>query len=304
MKNKIVIAMTIMTMSAAMLAGCGSSVDQGTTAETTTETTADAEDTTDTADTEDTQIANPWTETDATGILETTGFLMSAPSGATNVTYSVMEEDGLAQMSYELDGASWNYRMQAGEKMTDISGMNYSWDMEEGEFLGMAANFYAYVGDDEMVQLVCWYDALTGINYSLSATGDDLDGMDIQAYAESIYSSMQGEATDDPTGDAENELKEYFLGEHTRSEDGSTLTIKDNGDGTYDIAISVTRLASLEGGVGTFAEHKMTFEVQDPSENTLKGMIYRDSDNSLVVRITDSSWEYLPNGEELAGFGK
>ncbi len=301
MKNKIVIAMTIMTMSAAMLAGCGSSTDQGTTAETTTETTADAEDTTDTADTEDTQIANPWTETDATGILETTGFLMSAPSGATNVTYSVMEEDGLAQMSYELDGASWNYRMQAGEKMTDISGMNYSWDKEEGEFLGMAANFYGYVGDDEMVQLVCWYDALTGINYSLSATGDDLDGMDIQAYAESIYSSMQGEATDDPTGDAENELKEYFLGEHTRSEDGSTLTIKDNGDGTYDIAISIARpIVYLEDTAGTFAEHKMTFEL----ENTLKGMIYRDSDNSLVVRITDSSWESLPNGEELAGFGK
>ena len=304
MKNKFVIAMLILSMSTAMV-GCGSSASEGTTTETATETTTDSEDTTDTEDSVDTQIANPWTETDATGILNATGFLMSAPSGASNVTYSYLEEDGLAQMSYELDDADWTYRMQATEKLSDISGMNYSWDLEdEGEVSGMAANYYGYAGDDEMVQLVCWYDALTGIDYSLSATGTDLDGMDMQAYAESIYTSMQGEATDDPTGDAENELKEYFLGEHTKSDDGSTLTIADNGDGTFDIAISITRLASMEGGVGTFAEHKMTFEIEDPSENTLKGMIYRDSDNSLVIRITDSTWDYLPNGEELSGFGK
>lgn len=304
MKNKFVIAMFVLSMSAAMV-GCGSSSEQGSTTEATTETTTDTTDTTDTEDTEDTQIANPWTETDATGILDATGFLMTPPSGAADVTYSYLEEDGLAQMSYTLDDASWNYRMQAAEKLSDISGMNYSWDLEEeGEVSWMAANYYAYVGDEETVYLVCWYDALTGIDYSLSATGTDLEGMDIQAYAESIYTSMQGEATDDPTGDAENELKEYFLGEHTRSEDGSSLTIEDNGDGTYAVAFSITRLASLEDGVGTFAEHKMTFEIQDPSENTMKGMIYRDSDNSLVIRITDSTWDYLPNGEELSGFGK
>ncbi len=305
MKKKFVTAMLIMTMSASLLAGCGSSSDTGSTDTTKTEESTDTEASSDAADTEEDAIANPWTETDATGILNATGFLMSAPAGATNVTYSYIEDDGLAQMSYELDGKNWNYRMQYTDMLTDISGMNYNWDSEEeGEVSWMAANYYAYVGDEEMVHLVCWYDALTGIDYSLSATADDLDGMDIQAYAEQIYTSMQGEATDDPTGDAENELKEYFLGEHTRSEDGSTLTITDKGDGTYDIAISITRLTSMEGGVGTFADHKMTFEIQDQSENPMKGMIYRDSDNSLVIRITDSTWDYLQTGEELAGFGK
>ncbi len=305
MKKKFVTAMLIMTMSASLLAGCGSSSDTGNTDTTKTEESTGTEDSSDAADTEEDAIANPWTETDATGILNATGFLMSAPAGATNVTYSYIEDDGLAQMSYELDGKNWNYRMQYTDMLTDISGMNYNWDSEEeGEVSWMAANYYAYVGDEEMVHLVCWYDALTGIDYSLSATAADLDGMDIQAYAEEIYTSMQGEATDDPTGDAENELKEYFLGEHTRSEDGSTLTITDKGDGTYDIAISITRLTSMEGGVGTFADHKMTFEIQDQSENPMKGMIYRDSDNSLVIRITDSTWDYLQTGEELAGFGK
>lgn len=305
MKKKFVTAMLIMTMSASLLAGCGSSSDTGSTDTTKTEESTGTEDSSDAADTEEDAIANPWIETDATGILNATGFLMSAPAGATNVTYSYIEDDGLAQMSYELDGKNWNYRMQYTDMLTDISGMNYNWDSEEeGEVSWMAANYYAYVGDEEMVHLVCWYDALTGIDYSLSATAADLDGMDIQAYAEQIYTSMQGEATDDPTGDAENELKEYFLGEHTRSEDGSTLTITDKGDGTYDIAISITRLTSMEGGVGTFADHKMTFEIQDQSENPMKGMIYRDSDNSLVIRITDSTWDYLQTGEELAGFGK
>ena len=48
----------------------------------------------------------------------------------------------------------------------------------------------------------------------------------------------------------------------------------------------------------------MTFVVQDPSENEMSGVIYCDSDNSLIVQITDSTWELLPTGETLDGFGK
>ncbi len=128
--------------------------------------------------------------------------------------------------------------------------------------------------------------------------------MDIQAYAENLYVPLQGDATDDPEKDRENELNEYFLGEHKRSEDGSTLDIEDNGDGTFDIDINIVRLCSLEDGVGTFTEHKMTFDVTDPNGNPMSGVIYRDNDNSLTVKITDSTWDYLPNDEVLEGFGK
>lgn len=112
------------------------------------------------------------------------------------------------------------------------------------------------------------------------------------------------DATDNPEVDPKNEIHGYFLGEHIKSYDESTLNISDNKDGTFRIDISITRLCSLENGVGTFDDHKMTFSVEDPNGENMVGMIYRDSDNSLVVEITDSVWNYLPNGEIIDGFGK
>lgn len=254
------------------------------------------------------EIANPWTESDRQGVLEATGFDMAAPDGATDVSYSYMAEGAMAQMSYELDGNSWLYRMQQTDALTDISGMYSGWTSEEeGTVSGMIANYRRYAVDAEDqndVQLVIWFDPLTAVSYSLCASGKDLDGMDIQAYAESIYVSLQGEATDDFSADRESELNDYFLGEHKRSSDESVLTISENEDGTFDIDLSVTKLCSLENGIGTFEDHKMTFVVQDPSENELSGVIYRDSDNSLVVKITNSTWELLTTDEVLDGFGK
>lgn len=144
----------------------------------------------------------------------------------------------------------------------------------------------------------------TGVTYSLSASADSLEGEDLLVLAESIYQPLQGEASDDPDRDAKNEVKDYFLGEHARSEDGSSLTIAENEDGTYKVDISITRLCNLEDGSGTFKDHKVKFTVKDPSGNLMKGEIYRDSDNSLVVKFTDSTWDYLPNNETLKGFGK
>lgn len=285
MKKKMVSVLLVMAMSVAAMTGCGS------------------------ADKEETGIANPWTESDREGVLEATGFDMAAPEGATELSYSYMSESGLAQMRYELDDADWVYRMQMTDALTDISGLSVDWMSEEaGEVAGREAMYYSYgaLNDETVddVQMVNWYDAVTGVCYSLSATREELNGMDIQAYAENLYAPLQGDATDDPEKDRENELNEYFLGEHQRSDDGSTVDIEDNGDGTFDVDINIVRLCSLEDGIGTFAEHKMTFEVTDPSGNPMSGVIYRDNDNSLTVKITDSTWDYLPNDELLEGFGK
>ena len=296
MKKKTVLALILASISMVVMAGCSSADSSGNQKE----ESAGSE-----------EIANPWTESDQQGVAEATGFDMTAPDGATDVVYSYMAEESLAQMSYELDGASWIYRAQATDALTNISGMEEGWTSEEeGNVSWMAANYYAYTVDDENVndvQLVNWYDALLGASYSLCAAGTDLNGMDIQAYAENLYAINdpdQGDVTDDPEGDRENELNEYFLGEHTRSSDESALTISDNGDGTFGVNLSITRLCSLENGVGTFENHKMTFTVQDPAENEMSGEIYRDGDNSLTVKITDSTWEYLPNDEVIDGFGK
>ncbi len=325
MKKKLVLALTMMAVSTMAMNGCGFSAEQGDSneeqsvevtsisfeakEESANTSTMQGEENSVTQTTESTEHANPWTESDWQGVINATGFDMTAPEDAVNVAYSYMSESKTAQMTYELDSEQWNYRIQPANELTDISGMNYDWDgTEDGSVAGCEAKYYSYVGQnhgkDEDIQVVNWYDAVTGVAYSLSAKGTDLNGMDIQVYAENLYAPLQGDATDDAVADREFELTNYFLGEHVRSYDSSSLTISENADGTFDVNIDIIRLCSLENGVGTFKDHKMYFDVTDPSGNTLSGMIYRDSDNSLCVKITDSTWDYLPNDDILDGFGK
>lgn len=303
MRKKTVLVLTAVAVSAAMMVGCNSTSGQ--------ESSPGSQSVASQSTSASTELANPWTESDQQGVATATGFEMTAPEGATDVVYSYMKDGALAQMSYTLDDATWTYRMQATDELTDISGLNYEWTLtEDGTVSGLEAVYYTYSDGDlnktifDDVQMVNWYDAVTGVSYSLSATRSDLNGMDIQVYAENLYVPLQGDATDDSEKDRETELKDYFLGEHKRSSDESTLTISDNGDGTFKVDLSIVRLCSLEDGVGTFEDHKMNFEVEDPSGNPMSGVIYRDSDNSLTVKIVNSSWGYLANDEVLEGFGK
>ena len=313
MKKKLILTLTAAAVSMAMITGCGSSSE--TSATEASQTESEAAESTEAESTESEEdvigMANPWIESDEQGVLEATGFDMKAPEGATDVAYSYIPDNKLAQMQYVLDDINWTYRMEPSDELMDISGMYYGWtedDGDKGTVSGREAVYYGYLApedsDEESAQLVNWYDAVTGVTYSLSAVAKDLDGMDIQAYAEKLYVPLQGEATDDPEGDRANELKEYFIGEHESSYDGSKLTISDNGDDTFTVNIDIFRLCSLENAVGTFENHKMNFEAEDPNGNKMTGMIYRDSDNSLTVRITDSSWDLLPTDETIEGFGK
>ena len=111
-----------------------------------------------------------------------------------------------------------------------------------------------------------------------------------------------GDVTDDPEADERKELEEYFLGDFEKADDGSTLSIAEKGDGTFRVDISIFRLCNLENGEGTFRNHVMTFDMDDPNGESMTGRIFRDSDNSLIIEITDSTWNYLPVGERLEGF--
>ncbi len=312
MKKELALALAVMAIGTTMLSGCGSSTETAKQSNTSTAASAAASAESSAAasskTTEKTQIANPWTDSDQQGVAEATGIEMTAPEGASGVAYSYMSDGAMAQMTYALDGMKWTYRAQMADELTDISGMTYSWSgQEEGTVSGRDAVYYVYNapdnGTEDSAQVVNWYDVVTGTTYSLSVSGKDLDGMDLQAYAEQLYAPAQGDATGDAEGDSAAELED-FLGEHTRSYDESTLTVAENSDGTLKVDLSVTRLCSMENGVGTFNDHKITFETEDPGEGKLTGVIYKDSDNSLTVEITDSTWEYLPNGEVLNGFGK
>ena len=144
-----------------------------------------------------TSLANPWTDADEEGVLAATGFDLVAPEGATDVHYSFMDEDKLAQMTYSMDNISWVYRVKAANELEDISGMNYEWVVtEEGTVSGREAIYMAYSDASEdteyldsvqYVQVVNWYDVVPGVTYSLSASGNAVNGMDIQVLAEQIF---------------------------------------------------------------------------------------------------------------------
>lgn len=148
-------------------------------------------------------IANPWITSDKQGVFDATGFTMDAPEGATDVNYSYMADGKLAQMTYVYEDADWVYRIQPTESLTDISGMNYTWvsDMPgkvsgmEAEYMGYSehAEDSEYIDDMFFVQVVYWYDNIAGVTYSLSASGKNIDGMDIEVYAENLYSQVQSE---------------------------------------------------------------------------------------------------------------
>lgn len=204
MKKKLVLVLAAMTISTAA-AGCAKHEKIATPV--VEETTAATEESTEAAD-ETANMANPWVTTDKEGLLAATGFDMEAPEGATDVIYSYMEGDMLAQMDYMLDGMIFVYRMQFADEFTDISGMEYTWDGEEdGTVSDRQAKYYVYTGSEteDGIQMVNWYDAVPGVMYSLSAMGSDLDGMDIQAYAENIFVPLQGEVDGDVDGDAEGD---------------------------------------------------------------------------------------------------
>lgn len=138
---------------------------------------------------------NPWVESDQAGVLENVGFTMTPPSGATNVTYQYLTTTGMGQMQYEYDGINWVYRIQPTNDFEDISGMYFEWDAEtDGKVGAWDAKYMSRVSEEEGdVQVVNWYEIVTGVSYSLIAQSPDLDGIDIQVFAEEIYEPLQGD---------------------------------------------------------------------------------------------------------------
>ncbi len=132
----------------------------------------------------------------------------------------------------------------------------------------------------------------------------DTKSQQVKNTTEAVNLLGKGDTTDDPERDAKEEIDTYFIGNHVKSYDGSELTIEKTGDYKFNVDLGIVRLCSLEGGKGTYDSHKINVEFEDPSGNSLSAVIYRDGDNNLAVRITDSTWDYLPNGEIIDGFGK
>lgn len=141
-------------------------------------------------------MSNPWVDSDKAGVLEATGFDLSAPNGATNVAYSYMPSEGMVQMNYNMENAMWIYRIKPTEALEDISGIYNEWDyIGETKVAGMDAMEYSYASvpegdyldDMECVRVINWFDAEKKVTYSLSVLGPDLNGMDTVVYAENLF---------------------------------------------------------------------------------------------------------------------
>ena len=141
-------------------------------------------------------MANPWREVTAEELLQTLGFGFGIPEGAENVSYAIIEDEGLAEMRFTWYDMDYTARMKAAVEFEDISGLYYdSWDYEDDCTVGYCEGKVMRAHDDEgMVDLCLWYDVVPGIMYSVSAAGADLDGFDILAAAEALFVPVQGDA--------------------------------------------------------------------------------------------------------------
>ena len=152
-------------------------------------------------------MANPWVDCTEEEAKTHVPRLFQVPEGAENVAWSVMhpEEDRpLVQAAFDLDGLSYNARAQVtGDDAEDISGMYYTWDRTDDITLanwggGEMKGTYSRAVGEETADLITWYDVEIGISYSLSTVADDLDGFDLQAIAESMYSEDNEPIADMP----------------------------------------------------------------------------------------------------------
>ena len=90
-------------------------------------------------------------------------------------------------------------------------------------------------------------------------------------------------------------MQETVIGEYEDKNDGSTLTISKNEKGRIKVEIGLTRLTSIDDGVGMLSDKGLTFSATDAAGNPIYGKIVIDG-NTAILTFSQSTWEYLPNG--------
>lgn len=242
MKKTYVVLASVMML--ALATGCGK---EEKTTEATTEATTQAVTATEEAVGGD-QVANPWKAITEDEAIAKIPRLFKAPDDAEDVKWSVMEseetKEPMVQLDFERDDTDFTARAEVGGKEEDISGMYYEWTAKEDVTLSnwgdgnMPAKLYVY-SDNGAVEnmLITWFDVEVGINYSLGATGKDLDGLDLSAVADQMYIDREATAGDSEPAveDGQNPVMN-IIGKYGC--DRATMTIE--AQGTDEAKINVT----------------------------------------------------------------
>ena len=217
------LALVLAGMMSLSLVACGNAEDaqQNPTEEAITDVSAEA------ATEEVVSIANPWRDCTEDEAMEFVVNGFSAPESAVNEKWSVMEAapselpGTMVQLQFEIGNTNFVAReqAQAGAELVDISGMYYDWTVEDegtlANWAGGAMPFksYRFVGADEYVDLILWFDIETGYAYSVSAQAPDLEGFDLQAIVEQMYDPAKQESALMPDDEVVDEYSNASLKE-------------------------------------------------------------------------------------------
>ena len=158
------------------------------------------------------QIANPWrdvTEAEAKALCPAS---FSVPAGAENTRWSAMDAaaeasgvpGALVQLSFDMDGNRFTAREQrTDDRDADISGMYYDWTYQTDETLKtwadgtLTCRCFRCIDESGYADLCTWYDAASGVSYSVSVTAKDLDGFDLLAIAEALSGNVPEQAAEE-----------------------------------------------------------------------------------------------------------
>ena len=145
-----------------------------------------------------TGLANPWSETDENGFMQTVGISLNLPEGAEDVSWRVLKENGLGELIFTLDGQEYTARVCSSGVWEDISGLFYNqWDSEESCKVDYCEGTLRSVKDESMGYTVCsclWFDVVPGFMYSVTAEAEDPAGADVLRVAEAVFVPAQGDS--------------------------------------------------------------------------------------------------------------
>ncbi|MBC5648996.1 hypothetical protein [Christensenella tenuis] len=113
------------------------------------------------------QIANPWTQvSNPDEVKEKTGITMNTlPEGATDISYSVLEADKIAQAVFTWEGNDYTFRM-APQAVEGLSGMSVDFKEKSDEVVGDSA--YEIAFNEGAEGCVEWLDEATGIRCTVT----------------------------------------------------------------------------------------------------------------------------------------
>ena len=247
------------------------------------------------ADTQETGTPNPMVEVSHDEMVEATTVDIDAPADATDVKYFTIDNgEGnfkTAHVAFKYNDKSFFYRGTAGLiEITDETGLYGDWT--ETKEVNVAYNVATLEIADDCAGMY-WYDAVPGVNYSLGceeATTED----EMVTLANEIFVPLQGNAG--------AEMEGMYINGNAEDRDMITININNGGD-TYDVKVEIHRLCEMKGQ-GNIIDGSMEMVLEDPNGEEMKATFYpvEGEENMYNFKVTDSSWDLLPTGEEITGF--